>query len=313
MYMNAVNIAGFIHREKDCGSQDYISRVSRRGINGLCLCDGAGAYLHTEIGARRLSARLARFMSDQFYNLMVKDAGCIAEIVVNEIKKCMADLQEQYGCYVPHAYASTAICCAMKAATGEYIAVQLGDGFIGEIKSGTVRRLIVPRVYRSGDDARATMLSTASPGAMLRDIQVVKGVAEGVLMTSDGAEGLLYDRYGGASVLSEMLVKGVQHVGPGLAESLMERTARAFKSFDDVSIGLMTAGEYPRPEKLGFVYGNVLPHRQAMKEKRVIKKFAAYAENRDLGLCPEIAARRCGWGSRSTGKRQYCRENLHVY
>lgn len=313
MYMNIANQAGFLHIEKNQTSQDYISKVCRRGVNAMCLCDGAGSYSKTDVGAKFLSRRLAGFMSDQFYNLLKLPEVEIVRRTVDEIRACISELRLCGGCDSPNAYASTAICCAMEAATGRYIAVQLGDGFLGEIRSGGVRRLIRQISYGQGDQARATMLSTASPRALLSAVQVVRGQSDGVLMCSDGAEGWLYDRFGNARELSGKLVDSVKQVGPAMAEKLLAHTARSFKSFDDISIGLMIRGN-PEADALGFVPGSVIPHRRGMQKKATLKKVSEYSRNRDRGLSPKVSTRHAQWGRRNSRMMMtYSSEKLCVY
>ena len=287
MYMYAANVAGFVHRDKGRESQDSVARSFRKGVSALALCDGAGSYLFAGEGAREMSRRAARQMARGFrrYAKMPEEQlrGEMAELIAATLFR----LRRKYGCEeVENAFASTLICVGCDAKTGEYLAVHLGDGlFLAEDGEGV--KCTPTGRYGTGDRARATVLTTAPAGMLMREMRIQRGRAERLVMASDGGENRLYRREWNHNAptpaLGVLLDRLEEAPSSQRSQTLTEVLQYAFRPMDDLSVGILSrrpAGEdLERPE------------------------FLRYALAREAGLSRNAAARRAGWGRRNRNRK----------
>lgn len=312
MYFHGMNRRGYVHERADAPSQDSLHWVMRNGVAAMCLCDGAGSYPMTGTGARTLARVLSRWMCGRYFVIAAEndDRKLIAE-AADVIASCVDGLREKHGVYMEHAFASTALCCAMNAITGEFIALHLGDGLLAGHLDGKFRALTPVESFKADCEGRETLLSTVGRAQLRRGIRISRGRADCILMASDGAEGKLYSpRDNHVLSLGERLLDGMKQLGPRFAQELLERTAdMALKSLDDLSIGLMIAGEYPTPEKLGW--SRAAPG--ALRRRRSLRAFEKYARLRDAGMSPKAAAAHAHWGKNRKWKIEVAQNDLNVY
>lgn len=311
MYIHTINRRGYVHERADAPSQDSLHWVMRKGVAAMCLCDGAGSYVRAETGARTLSRVLARWMCARFSAFAAEnDDRKLIDEASAVITSCLDALRAKFGEHAEHAFASTALCCAMNAATGDYIALHLGDGLMAGYIDGDFRALTPVEPHKEGGADRSTLLSTVGRRFLRWGIRVSRGRADCILLASDGAEGKLYSP-GDNHVLSlgRRLLDGMRQVGPRYAQELLEKTAEAaLKSMDDLSVGLMIAGEYPTPEQLGWTRAEP----DALRSRRLMKAFEVYARLRDDGMRPQQAASHVHWGKNRKWKLEEAQRFLHV-
>ncbi len=287
MYMYAANVAGFVHRDKGLESQDNVERCFRRGVSALALCDGAGSYPFAAEGAREMSRQAARQMARGFRRYAKMPEEQLRGEMVELIDLTLSRLRRKYGCEeVENAFASTLICVGCDAKTGEYLAVHLGDGLFLAEKGERVICTATGR-YGTGDRARATVLTTAPAGMLLREMQIRRGRADRVVAASDGGENRLFRREGRFNAptpaLGVLLNRLEEAPSRQRSQTLTEVLQYAFRPMDDLSVGILSrrpAGEaLERPE------------------------FVRYALAREAGLGRNAAARRAGWGRRNRKRK----------
>lgn len=311
MYFHGINRRGYAHARADAPSQDSLHWALRNGVAAMCLCDGAGSYPLARTGARALARTLSRWMCARFFAFAAEndDRKLIAE-AADVIASCVDGLREEYGVYMEHAFASTALCCGMNAATGEFIALHLGDGLLAGHMDGEFHALTPVEPFKADCEGRETLLSTVGRAQLRRGMRISRGRADCILMASDGAEGKLYSpRDNHVLSLGGRLLDGMRQLGPRFAQELLERTAdAALKSLDDLSVGLMIAGDYPTPEKLGWTRADP----DALRRRRSLRAFERYARLRDAGLRPGEAAARAHWGKNRRRKLELARNGLNL-
>lgn len=294
MHIIQASQRGFVHRETGIENQDRVAKARFRDIYAAALCDGAGSYERTGEGAEAMSAHIADYLARNFEKLDWKSDSEIIDGVCTEIRKRLAMLRAKTGCTTPGAFSSTVIGCAMKAGTGEYISVHLGDGMLAARKQGgPFRMLTAPARF----DDSCTVLTTSPLSDKYSTMKVARGKADMIIMCSDGAEGKLYQ---GTEVLpvANALAEGAFACRfDEIEQRLSGAISRVWKSMDDLSVVLMLKDLRPTPVGLGYTRD------QPLSLRRALKAYASFAAAREMGSNDRVSAAAAGWRDKPTGKQ----------
>lgn len=182
-------VRGRGHENDGVRGQDRTAYLSRRGVQALCLADGAGSADRSEIGAQAVVKEGCAILVERFAQLIASDdAEQSRDDIRSRLIKRLDEVASRLDCELSD-LASTFLAVAVSG--DRFIAVHIGDGVIGYSKDGELRVISAPD---NSDFANQTTFVT-SPGAagamrlfrgQLRDVG-------GFILMSDGTSASLYD------------------------------------------------------------------------------------------------------------------------
>lgn len=169
--------------------QDRTGYLSRRGVQALCLSDGAGSATHSEYGAQALVYAGCELLVDQFESFVSGNDGRQVKLeIARNLVGRLEDVARRRNVGVENLAATF---LAVAASNDRFFMVHVGDGVIGYVKDG------VSRVASTPDNAefanQTTFLTSERSATRMRLYRgSLEGVAGFVLM-SDGTANSLYD------------------------------------------------------------------------------------------------------------------------
>ena len=294
---------GFVLRETGSENQDRISKARHKDVYAAALCDGAGSHLYAGAGAEAVSRHMAGWLARNFERLEWTDAEEIKLLACIEIQACLDRLRRQTGCLQPGAFASTLIACAMRAGTGEFLSLHLGDGMLAASGNRSAFRMLTKPVRQN--DSR-TVLTVSPMAEQQRTMQVSRGRADRVIMASDGAEGRLYFNDSVLPVASALADSAFGCRFDEVETRFSEAVGKAWRSMDDLSIVMFLKDLLPTPEALGY------SRDQSLSQRRRLRAFSDYAAAREAGCSDMASAVAAGWRDKPMGKRRALIRRAHA-
>lgn len=200
-------VRGRAHEQNGSRGQDRTAYLSHRGVQVLCLADGAGSARYSEFGAQAVveegSALLAELFPDLISNTDAEEAR---RMILERLLKRLRRVADKHGCTISD-LAPTFLGVAVSG--DRFIAVHIGDGVIGYVKQEHLQVISAPD---NAEFANQTTFVT-SPSASA-SIRLYRGKMDGVagfILMSDGSSASLYDYR--TKALAPACIKLIQAVG----------------------------------------------------------------------------------------------------
>ena len=169
--------------------QDRTQYLSHSGVQAICLADGAGSALHSELGAQAVVDEGCAVLVERFEQLMASvDGGQVKIELLERLLAKVSTLAERHGRDI-HNFASTFLCVAV---SGEkFLGAHIGDGAIGYLKNGELHVISAPD---NSEFANQTIFVTSQGAAA--SMRLFRGSIQGVtgfILMSDGAGESLFN------------------------------------------------------------------------------------------------------------------------
>lgn len=178
------------HTAEGIHVQDRTAYKHHRGVQVLCLADGAGSATHAEHGAQAVVDSGCSLLIDHFDEFTAgDDAAAAREVIIGTLRAALDDTARRVGCDIAD-LASTFL--AVAASADRFVMAHVGDGVIGYIKDGELRVASAPD---NAEFANETTFVTAIGAA--GSLRLFRGALEGVsgfILMSDGASASLFDQ-----------------------------------------------------------------------------------------------------------------------
>lgn len=200
-------VRGRGHEQDGTRGQDRTAYLSLRGIQVLCLADGAGSATHSEYGAQAVVEEGCAILAEKFADLVTShDAEQSSREILGRLRGRLDQVAAKLDCSLAD-LASTFLAVAVSA--DRFIVVHIGDGVIGYIKHGDTRVISAPD---NDEFANQTTFVTSpnAPSATRLSRGSLDGVT-GFIQMSDGASASLYDYR--AKTLAPACAKLIESVG----------------------------------------------------------------------------------------------------
>lgn len=299
MIIHELTRQGLSHDLAGTSCQDstvcFSKRVDGKDIVAIALADGAGSYSRCQEGGQWMAWRAAALMANEYNRFKAMDDRAVIRKFISLIACTLQQLHRQFPGENEEAFASTLLVCGFIPSTGEYLALQLGDGAIIIEDGSGVHRPMLPF-----EDGSHSYLTTSSQEEQRRQMLVYRGKAERVMLTSDGAADFLYDEGGGASPWSKWVFDCAHAYNGHRFKAMMNRFLdEEYVPVDDFSLILLERGvpsQLPMPEA-------PMNHHYPKRQKAA-RAYHRYSLARESGLPPRKAARRAGWGVRNRDEKR---------
>jgi len=182
-------VRGRGHERDGTRGQDRTAYLSLRGVQVLCLADGAGSATHSEYGAQAVVEEGCRILTEKFADLVTSDDGHRSgREILERLRGRLDQVAARLDCSLAD-LASTFLAVAVSA--DRFVVVHIGDGVIGYIKHGDIRVVSAPDNNEFVN--QTTFVTSANVSASMR---LSRGSLEGVtgfIQMSDGTSASLYD------------------------------------------------------------------------------------------------------------------------
>lgn len=200
-------VRGRGHERDGTRGQDRTAYLSLRGVQVLCLADGAGSATHSEYGAQAVVEEGCRILTEKFADLVTSDDGHRSgREILERLRGRLDQVAARLDCSLAD-LASTFLAVAVSA--DRFVVVHIGDGVIGYIKHGDIRVVSAPDNNEFVN--QTTFVTSANVSASMR---LSRGSLEGVtgfIQMSDGTSASLYDYR--AKKLAPACAKLIEAVG----------------------------------------------------------------------------------------------------
>lgn len=236
------------HALEGTPGQDRTSYLSRRGVQVICLSDGAGSATHSEFGAQTLAEKGAVLLAESFEEVISSDDGAHVKLeIMRGLLDRLAETAKRRECEIAD-LAATFLAVAVSGT--RFLVVHVGDGVIGYVKNGELKVVSAPD---NDEFANSTTFVTSERAA--HSMRLLRGSTDGVagfILMSDGAEASLHNRHSGR--LAPACVKLIDAVAAaprrGAKHPKHERVLRRFvdtvvaqSTKDDCSIGILASAK----------------------------------------------------------------------
>ena len=200
-------VRGRGHMRDGTRGQDRTAYLSLRGVQVLCLADGAGSAAHSEFGAQAVVTEGCAILAEKFADLVTSvDAEQSRREILERLRARLEQVAARLDCSVAD-LASTFLAVAVSA--DRFVVIHIGDGVIGYIKHGDLRVVSAPDNDEFAN--QTTFVTSANASASMRRSRgSLDGVA-GFIQMSDGTSARLYDYR--AKTLAPACAKLVEAVG----------------------------------------------------------------------------------------------------
>ncbi len=220
--------------------EDATAALIQDGVASITVCDGASCAKHARPIANQLSKTISRYLARHFDECVQMSPVKLRKKIYGLIRREMNWLKSSLRCEMRD-LGSTLLAAAMNAETGQFLAIQLGDGIIiGQNKNGGFVRITCPE---QGED-HATYLTSCEDRALREHLQVISGTGlNAMLCSSDGLEGILYSAH--SPGVSGDFVQVLQRLSqdPGIVHTLLDKIAASNdkRPLDDFSLAVLAA------------------------------------------------------------------------
>lgn len=182
-------VRGRGHEQDRTRGQDRTAYLSRRGVQVLCLADGAGSAAHSEFGAQAVVEESCAMLVERFAQLTASDdAHQSRRDILEPLHARLHEVATRRNCTMDD-LASTLL--AVAVSDDRFIVVHVGDGVIGYVKNGELRAISAP------DNAEFANQTTFVTSANAADsMRLFRGSLDGVsgfIQMSDGTSASLFD------------------------------------------------------------------------------------------------------------------------
>lgn len=182
-------VRGRGHELDGTRGQDRTAYLSGRGVQVLCLADGAGSAPQSEFGAQAVVEEGCALLIEQFAQFDTSaDAEQARQEILERLHERLAGVGRRLGCTFAD-LASTFLAIAVSAE--RFVVVHIGDGVIGYVKNGELRVISAPD---NAEFANQTTFVTSPDAAS--STRLFRGATEGVsgfILMSDGTSASLFD------------------------------------------------------------------------------------------------------------------------
>lgn len=183
-------VRGRGHTAEGVHVQDRTAYKHHRGVQVICLADGAGSATHAEYGAQTVVDTGCSLLIDRFDEFTTgDDAAGAREAIIGTLLAELEDTARRVGCDVAD-LASTFL--AVATSTDRFVVAHVGDGVIGYIKNDEMKVASAPDNAEFANET--TFVTSTGAAASLR---LFRGSLEGVtgfILMSDGASASLFDQ-----------------------------------------------------------------------------------------------------------------------
>lgn len=228
--------------------QDRTSFISHRGVQVLCLSDGAGSATHSEFGAQTLTEFGAELLVSSFADLLDTDDGAAAKLtLVRALLTRLEETARRRECEVKDLAATF---LAVAVSDGRFLIAHVGDGVIGIRKDGELKVASAPDNAEFANET--TFITSERSAASMRLLRGSTAGVDGFILMSDGTEATLYNRHARAlAPACATLISTVAKAPPRRAkypkhEKLLKKfmsTVVANGTKDDCSIGILARAD----------------------------------------------------------------------
>ncbi|WP_354500714.1 PP2C family serine/threonine-protein phosphatase [Mycetocola sp. 2940] len=169
--------------------QDRTAYLACRGVQVICLSDGAGSAAHSEIGAQILVDAGCELLSERFGDFVSSDDGVALKLeIVDYLLHRLDDVAKARAVGIGD-LAGTFL--AVATAGNQFVIVHVGDGVVGYVKDGSAR------VASNPDNAefanQTTFLTSRGAAVGMRIIRGHLDSITGFILMSDGTANSLYN------------------------------------------------------------------------------------------------------------------------
>lgn len=248
-------VQGKGHVAKGICCQDKIAGLEKNGVHAIALADGAGSAPLSHFGAEKAASYICERLCSDF-DFMYSDGSGGArarEKLMAGLLAVIRGLAVEKNCVMKD-LASTLLAVAVKG--DAVLAVHLGDGVIGCLKSDGLRTISRPE---NGGYANVTTFTTSKTAAA--SVKLIKGQVKdkkAFILMSDGSCASLYDKRTGniSSGLGSFMEQSDRCNSLALEAQLIEsfRNDVRDRTNDDCSIAIlyMDGESFPGYTGLGF-------------------------------------------------------------
>lgn len=182
-------VRGHGHLRDRTPVQDRTKYLSRRGVQVLCLADGAGSASHSEFGAQAVVDEGCAAFLGHFDDFAVSDdgAGVKVELLERLVLK-LASVADRLNLELRD-LASTFLCVAVSG--NKFVGAHIGDGVIGYLKDGELKVISAP-----DNDEFANQTTFVTSGRAAESMRLFRGSLDGItgfILMSDGTGESLFD------------------------------------------------------------------------------------------------------------------------
>ncbi|MCC2314077.1 PP2C family serine/threonine-protein phosphatase [Cellulomonas xiejunii] len=186
-------VRGRGHESDGTPGQDRTAYLSRGGVQALCLADGAGSALRSQVGAQVVVQEGCAMLVELFTQLDTGDDAAEARRVIRaRLHARLESVARRWGCAVDE-LASTFLAVAVSG--GRFVVVHIGDGVVGYVRNGE------PRVVSGPDNSefanQTTFVTSAQAASSTRLFRGASDGVTGFILMSDGASASLFDQRSG--------------------------------------------------------------------------------------------------------------------
>lgn len=200
-------VKGKGHIESGTPCQDKTRYASRGDVQVLCLSDGAGSAVRSEIGAQALVNEGCKLLLEEFDEFFSRDDGANIKMEVAQRLHTKLEMVSRRRKIATKELAATFL--ALAVSRDRFIAIHIGDGVIGYEKNGRLKLVSAP-----DNDEFANQTTFVTSLGAAHSMRLLRGSTEGVtgfVLMSDGAESSLYHR--GTQTLAPACSKIIALVG----------------------------------------------------------------------------------------------------
>lgn len=196
--------------------QDRTKHLAHRGVQVLCLADGAGSASHSDIGAQTVVDEGCAALLERFDDVAGSDDGVGVKVeLLNRLLGKLASVAERNNVELRE-LASTFLCVAVS--DDKFVGAHIGDGVIGYLKNGELKVISGPD---NSEFANQTTFVTS--GRAAESMRLFRGSLDGItgfVLMSDGTGESLYDsRTGQLAAACSKLIAAVGAAPGGLSKS----------------------------------------------------------------------------------------------
>ena len=227
-------LKGLIHKAEGAPCQDAVAAFRHKRNVALALADGAGSYQYAEVGAKRISRAASRYMARNLDYFLRSSNETVVASILGLIRFELHKLHAEFPETDEYAFASTLL---IVGSDGQrFLSFHLGDGAIMCQRSNGAVQMISTMIP---DQNRGTYLTTSPDEDIMEHAKICRGRAKAFLVTSDGAEGRLYNEMDISDSCGIILGNFRTGYGRQYGRYLTDQIKHDLKPTDDFSLGIL--------------------------------------------------------------------------